>query len=288
VGDVPMQYGEMYVSLAIAVEATSRVVLAPMVTNPVTRHPAVTASAVAMLNDLSGGRIVLGIGAGGGPLFSLGLKAPKRDELREAVRTLRSHLAGELSSSRVPVYMAAYGPRTTRIAGEVSDGIIYAGGVSTPALVGARKLVAEGASAAGREPQEVDFWVMARAAVAPTRAEALAGIRANLASAGAHGLRSHVQRAAVPSGLREKVIELQRRYDQSEHVKWDGKNARLVDELGLTEYLAGQFAIAGDSADVRARIAGMEAQGVSQLIVPAVDREPERFLEAFISAARGP
>jgi alkanesulfonate monooxygenase SsuD/methylene tetrahydromethanopterin reductase-like flavin-dependent oxidoreductase (luciferase family) len=280
VGDVPVVYRELFVALTLAVEDTRRIRLAPMVTNPVSRNPGVIASAMCALDELSGGRMVLGIGAGGGPLFSLGLRVPGREQLKGGVRFLRAQL-------RLPVYLAAYGPRTTRLAGELADGIIYAGGVSAGAISGARELVAAGASAAGRNPLEVDFWVMTRAAVASTRSEALVGIRANLASAGAHGLRSDVQLNLLPADVRERMVELQRRYDQSEHVRWDGKNARLVDELGLTEFLARQFAIAGDAADVRSRLAELEAAGVTQVIVPAVDREPERFLEAFIAAARG-
>src|SRR5262249_21314692 len=139
VGDVPMVYRELFVALTLAVEDTKRIRLAPMVTNPVSRNPGVIASAMAALDELSGGRMVLGIGAGGGPLFPPGLKVPSREQLKEDVRLLRSQL-------RVPVYLAAYGPRTTRIAGEVADGVIYAGGVSAAALVSARELVAEGAT----------------------------------------------------------------------------------------------------------------------------------------------
>ena len=70
-----------------------------MVTNPVSRHPGVVASAAASLDALSGGRLVLGLGAGGGPLFSMGLSVPKRPELRQATATIRSLLASEPSET---------------------------------------------------------------------------------------------------------------------------------------------------------------------------------------------
>ena len=295
VGDVPMRYRDVNVSLAVVAEATSRIRIGPMVTNPVSRHPGVVASAAASLDALCGGRSVLGVGAGGGPLFSLGLSVPKRAELRRAVATIRGLLAGEpsqwegrpltLAPARpVPVYLAAYGLITARIAGEVADGVLFAGGASTEVIGAARQAVADGAVAAGRDPREIDFWVMARASVAPTADDAYVPIKANLASAGSHGLRSEVQLATVPKELIGAVRELQRRYDQSEHVKWDGANARLVDELGLTGYLAERFAVAGTPEHVRTRFTELLEQGVSQIVVPAVDRDPERFMADLASA----
>ena len=294
-GDVPMHYRDVNVCLAVVAGATSRIRLGPMVTNPVSRHPGVVASAAASLDALSGGRSVLGLGAGGGPLLSMGLSVPKRPELRQATAAIRSLLAGEPSEWEgrpltfaprrpVPVYLAAYGLITARIAGEVADGVLFAGGVSASVVTSARKAVADGASAAGRDPRDVDFWVMTRASVGSTAEDACAPIRANLASAGSHGLRSEAQLATVPPELVGAVRELQRRYDQSEHVKWDGANARLVDELGLTHYLAERFAIAGTPEHVRRRFDELVESGVSRVLVPAVDREPEQFLEAFAAA----
>lgn len=295
VGDVPMHYRDVNVCLAVLAGATSRVRLGPMVTNPVSRHPGVVASAAASLDALSGGRLVLGLGAGGGPLFSMGLSVPKRPELRRATAAIRSLLTGEPSEWEgrpltlgperpVPVYLAAYGPVTARIAGEVADGVLFAGGASSDVVASALQAVAAGAAAAGRDPTEVDFWVMTRASVGATAEDAYAPIRANLASAGSHGLRSEAQLATVPEALIGAVRELQRRYDQSEHVKWDGANARLVDELGLVPYLAERFAIAGTSEHVRSRFDDLMGLGVTRVLVPAVDREPERFLEAFAGA----
>lgn len=295
VGDVPMHYRDVNVCLAVVAEATSRIRLGPMVTNPVSRHPGVVASAAASLDALSAGRLVLGLGAGGGPLFSMGLKVPRRPELREATATIRRLLAGEpgewegrpltLAPERpVPVYLAAYGLITARIAGEVADGVLFAGGTSPEVVTSALQAVADGASAAGRDPGVVDFWVMTRASVGSTAEDAYVPIKANLASAGSHGLRSEAQLATVPDGLVDAVRELQRRYDQSEHVKWDGANARLVDELGITPYLAERFAVAGTPEHVRRRFDDLVGLGVSRVLVPAVDREPEQFLEAFAAA----
>src|SRR5919109_29334 len=65
--------GDTYVGLALAAHATERIKLATGVTNPLTRHPAVTASAIATVQAESNGRAVLGIGRGDSSLAYLGL-----------------------------------------------------------------------------------------------------------------------------------------------------------------------------------------------------------------------
>ena len=65
--------GDCYVALAQAAAATERIQLGTGVTNPFTRHPAVTASAIASVHAASGGRAVLGIGRGDSALAHLGL-----------------------------------------------------------------------------------------------------------------------------------------------------------------------------------------------------------------------
>ena len=69
--------GDCYVALAMAARETERLQLATGVTNPFTRHPAVTASAIASIHVESGGRAVLGIGRGDSALAHLG-RAPAR------------------------------------------------------------------------------------------------------------------------------------------------------------------------------------------------------------------
>ena len=87
--------GDSYVALAIAAGATEHLGLGTGVTNPVTRHPAVTASAIASVQRASGGRAVLGIGRGDSSLAHLG-RAPARVAAFERyLETLQAYLRGE-------------------------------------------------------------------------------------------------------------------------------------------------------------------------------------------------
>lgn len=162
-------YRETYTGLAACALATSRITLGTAVTEPYTRHPALTALAVASLDELSGGRAVLGYGAGrvGFPQMGIALERPAV-RLREAIHVIRRLWAGERFSFKgeaitwsdaalqfptragIPVYLAADGPHTLRLAGEVADGVIVAHCASPLILRPKVKLVQQGWAKAGR------------------------------------------------------------------------------------------------------------------------------------------
>lgn len=132
---------DVYVTLAAIAERTERIPLGPGITNPYVRHPGATAAAVATLDELSGRRAFVGLGAGGG--LTLGPLAIDRvrplTAVREMVAALRSLFAGErldhrghafsfdgarLSYGRadIPIVLAGRGPKMTALGGEVADG----------------------------------------------------------------------------------------------------------------------------------------------------------------------
>ena len=94
VPDVQSLRKELYVSLTVAALHTKQIKLAAGVTNPITRHPAITASAIASIDELSGGRAVLSIGTGDSAVYNLGLKPARLEALKEfvlALKALRRH-----------------------------------------------------------------------------------------------------------------------------------------------------------------------------------------------------
>ncbi|MFQ5875893.1 MAG: LLM class flavin-dependent oxidoreductase, partial [Dehalococcoidia bacterium] len=94
--DQPNLSRDMYVSLTIAALNTHRIRIGQGVTDPLTYHPSVIANATATLNELSGGRAFLGLGAGG--RFGKVMKPRPTQEIREAVQFISSYLAGEEAS----------------------------------------------------------------------------------------------------------------------------------------------------------------------------------------------
>jgi alkanesulfonate monooxygenase SsuD/methylene tetrahydromethanopterin reductase-like flavin-dependent oxidoreductase (luciferase family) len=146
------------------------------------RRTMVTAMGAATVHERSGGRLILGLGTGAVGRGAL-------DRLREQVHALRSLFAGEVlevdgererltldPGSRVPVWLAALGPRAMRLAGEVADGVLL--NWCPPERVAfARERIREGAEANGRDPAEITVAVYVRACVAQDEGAALAALR---------------------------------------------------------------------------------------------------------------
>jgi 5,10-methylenetetrahydromethanopterin reductase len=170
-------FREVYASLALCALRTSRIRLGPCVTDPYSRHPALTAMAIATLDEIAGRRAVLGMGAGVSGFRELGIAREQAGvAMREAVEIIRRLLAGEKLTyagkaftvdgahldfppvrADVPVYIASQRPVGCRAAGRVADGAIMQGCVADRLLAFLRDRVAEGAREAGRDPAAIQL-----------------------------------------------------------------------------------------------------------------------------------
>jgi 5,10-methylenetetrahydromethanopterin reductase len=188
-------YRDVYATLALAAAHSTRLRLGVAVTNPYVRPPAVTAAAIATVDEVSGGRTVLGLGAGGSATAAVGLERPRPARaLREAIAIIngltagrRVEVAGELfrfagtldfvPARRVPVWLAARGPRLLELAGEVADGALVGGFVGAGGLAFAAERIAAGARRAGRDPAAVPrtAWIYAAAHADPELARRAVG-----------------------------------------------------------------------------------------------------------------
>lgn len=162
-------FHEPYVGLSVIAAATERVFLGPGVTDPRSRHPGLTAAAINSINELSGGRAILGIGAGKSGFHNLGLSTARSAQaIGEAVTVIRRLLNGEsvtmdgevvflqdaalrVDAAPVPICVAANGPLTLRTAGEVADIVMIPHCRSTELLEHKLARVEEGAERAGRD-----------------------------------------------------------------------------------------------------------------------------------------
>jgi 5,10-methylenetetrahydromethanopterin reductase len=168
-------YREVYTCLGQIAAHTSQILLGPCVTDPYTRHPALTAMAIATLDEISGGRTVLGIGAGISGFAELGIdrRKPAR-ATREAIAMIRALLRGEtvevdsdvvafhqgrLSFSplrpELSVYVASNGPLGQRVAAELADGVIIEACASVEEVCALRAAITADAGKAGRDPRAV-------------------------------------------------------------------------------------------------------------------------------------
>ncbi len=163
----PLLVLDPYVMLAEGLRSTSRIVLGPLIENPVMRHPAVLAGSIATVDRLAPGRTLLGMGVGDTAVRLMGQRPATVAELEEAIRTIRGLNAGKRiavpaarpavlrHAAPVPVWVAAQGPKTLRMAGRVADGVFIRVGVHETNLRLAVAAVRAGAAEAGRDPDEI-------------------------------------------------------------------------------------------------------------------------------------
>ena len=183
--DSQMLERDVFVSMALAVQATSQIRVASAVTNPVTRHVSVLASAAKTVAELAPDRVEFWIGRGYSCVRTIGVKPASVRQMRESVLTLKRLLAGQEVSfngvtsrmrhgdtAMVPIYISATGPRAIELAGEVADGVVLRIGLHPKAVETARYHLAEGAKRAGRNPDDVKLILSATTIIHDDQQEA--------------------------------------------------------------------------------------------------------------------
>ncbi len=145
--DSSLHTHDVFSSLTIAALRTKRLTLGCAVTNPLTRHPAITANAIATVAGLAPGRVIYGVGAGDRPLTALALRPAKLAAVREMITVSRTLLNGDRFTGTIgdaafhdayiyhpanpppPIWLAASGPKTLELAGSEADGAIVLAGL---------------------------------------------------------------------------------------------------------------------------------------------------------------
>jgi 5,10-methylenetetrahydromethanopterin reductase len=295
VADSQSVFRELYVTLALCAQATRRVRIGPSVTNPITRHPAVAASGIASIDEVAPGRAFFGIGSGDSAILNLAERPATLADMRayiEAVRALQT--GGEAGwhgrTTRltwvprpVPIYLAAEGPRTLELAGEIADGVILNVGLD-PALV--RDAVAHvhaGARAAGRDPAAVDLWTLVRANVTDDVAAGIEEIKMELASNAHHVFRFTLEGKHVPDALADAIRRVQKGYQPAAHeALGPSPNAQLLDaEPALRSYLAERFAAVGPARACADRLRKVVEAGVTGLLVTGFVADRARLIRTL-------
>ena len=168
----PLRRQDPYVNLAFAATQTDVIGIGPLIENPVMRHPSVIASSIATIDELAPGRTLLGYGVGDTAVRLIGERPATVDALESATVQTRRLLAGdeiEVGAERpavlahpraVPVWIAAGGPRTLRMAGRVADGVFIRVGTHRANISAAIEAVHAGAAEAGRDPSEIKLGLI--------------------------------------------------------------------------------------------------------------------------------
>lgn len=193
---------ECFIGLAAVAARTSRIRLGSGVCDPYSRHPSATAACIATLDEMTGGRAVLGLGTGGQGLRELGIeqKLPVA-AMREAVQMIRALLRGETVStqgkvvsltsarldfqparSEIPVYFATHGAQITKLAGQIADGVLIANTLNPKAFDFYLAQLEEGMAKANRPRGAVDIGLRVEACISKNDDAAFAVMRRRVAS----------------------------------------------------------------------------------------------------------
>ena len=272
--DSQLAMKDVFIGLALAAQRTERMTLGTGVVNLQTRHPTVTANAIAAIAELSGGRAALGIGAGDSSVFALGRRPSKVAEVRDALSFFSDVLSGrpgsweersyELAQSapRTPIHLAVSQPRMCRLAGELADGAIVMGPAQPDQVRRQLDWIGEGIVAAGRRREDVRVAFITTLSIHDDRAAALADVR----SWATGQARLQADAVQLPDSLAPFADELQRAKDQyaySEHL-----STRAGHQSVISDELVATLAVAGDPEHCAARVGELLATGVDDLIFP--------------------
>jgi 5,10-methylenetetrahydromethanopterin reductase len=263
---------DIWVELALAGAATSRIALGPGVTNTETRDPAVTASAVATLQAETGGRAVLGLGRGDSALSQLGRPPLAPERFEAGLAQIQAYLRGEaverdgsangirwvpdLGLAKVPVTVAASGPRVIRLAARHADRIDF--------TVGAERERVRWAVATARAVNPaLSLGAFVNVAVHQDRAVARDLVRGNTAIL-ARFSTSVAPADGLSAATRAGIARLADDYDPARHAEAAAPVAqRLEDEF------VDRFAVVGTAGEVAERLAALASEGLDRVIVVA-------------------
>jgi 5,10-methylenetetrahydromethanopterin reductase len=272
--DSQLAMKDVYSGLLLAAQRTGRMGLGTGVTNPLTRHPTVTATSIAAVSEVSGGRALLGLGAGDSAVYGLGWKPARVAQVEEAVRFFHAVLKGEEGTwegrayslphlaAPVPVYLATSQRRMCTLAGRVADGVILMG-PADPAYVRRQvEWVEAGLAESGRRREEVDVCLVTTLSAQEDRAQALDDVR-SWASTEARLIADF---AEFPSGLerfRPEIEQAKAGYDYTQHLSTHAGHQDTV-----SDELTAALAVAGTTDECGARVAELLATGIDGCIFP--------------------
>ena len=286
--DSHVLWRDPYPLLTLMAQATTTMRLGTCVTNPASREPTVTASALAVLQELSGGRMDLGIGRGDSARRVLGKAPTSMKDLEQAVHVIRALVEGRAiefegamlelvwsGGQRLPVWIAGYGPIALKLTGRIADGAMLQ--IGDPDLV--RWFVSQArssAQAAGRDPDAMQVM-----AAAPAHVGDLAAGRDRtrwfpaLVSNHVVDLVNKYPREDLPEELTTYIHDREG-YDYLHHAEVGSSNASFV-----TDQVVDRFCLVGSVEDHVERLRALADAGVNQFNLYLMNGNEEEQLEIY-------
>jgi 5,10-methylenetetrahydromethanopterin reductase len=281
-------YRDLWVGMTVAAQATHRIQIGSFVAEPYSQHPAQVAAAIASVDEVSGGRAILGLGAGGANFRELGVHQRRPAQaLRESVQIARALLRGERIAFRgqvftaedvwlhlptrpeLPIVVASRGDRVLRAAGEVADGVMIATYATPEGLRHGRDMVRQGLHQAGRSETDVDLMTRVDVAIDADPRAARDAVRPMIAAMVMASYPDTAFLAHAGLEITPELAEMARHKNEAE--------AFASGHLVPDEFVR-QFAWVGTPAEVAEQVAAVVDSGFTSIVfLPqpmSVDPEP--------------
>src|SRR5918994_465377 len=272
--DSHILWQESYALLPIVAHQTRTIKLGHCVTNPGIRDPTITASWYATMQDLSGGRMVMGIGRGDSSRRVVGLKPVKVAEFEARCKMIKDLMNGrqvewngkELQLEwakdlpEIPMWIAGYGPRALGVAGRVADGVIIQ--LADQQIIQwimdtARKAAEE----VGRDPSELKCIVGAPSHITDNIQEARDQVRWFPAMVSNH-VMGLIERygfdSEIPDALTD-FVKARKFYDYKDHSRVGAAHGEFV-----TDEIADRFTVIGNVEQVTTKLKDLDSVSVDQ------------------------
>ena len=263
---------ELYVTLTACALATSRIKLAAGVTAPRTRHVSVTAGAFATLHDIAQGRLILGMSVGNTLVNSIGAKRSTIASLEDYTARVRALLgAKEAEFGRgvrngisyleeptgIPIYFAVSGPRITKSAGRVADGVLLHYGAVPEQVKDGLNLVNEGAAEMGRDPAAIKKAAWVITSVGEDRAVARAHVQGRVLT-----MLHMIDKSRFSEEDRQAIEMFKRDYD------FAGLGGVEMPSVPGLDPFIDRFSVAGDAGEIREKVAALaEMPDIGEVVI---------------------
>ena len=256
----------VYETLALIASETETIKMGPGVTNPYVRSPAISASAIATIDEISEGRATFGIGPGDKATFdALGIAWEKPvSTIKAAIADINTLLAGEKTEGgaalggakavqeHIPIYMGAQGPKMLETAGEIADGVLI--NASNPKdYEAAMPMIKKGIEAAGGD-KEFDVGAYTATSIGADSDAAKNAAKIVVAFIAAGSPAPVIERHGLPEGFNEQMGAFLAKGD------FGGAIGAVTDEA------LDAFSVCGTPDEFIPKIEGLAEMGVTQYV----------------------
>jgi probable F420-dependent oxidoreductase len=287
--DSHVLWQEVYPIFTLMAANTGRIKIGPCVTNPITRDVTVTASALATLNEISGGRMVMGMGRGDSARRVIGKTPVTVERMETACRQIKDLVEGrEIEYDGTPtrlkwspgnpleVWVAAYGPKALGCVGRVADGLVMQ--LADPYIIDwSLPYVRKAAERAGRRFEDVKVMSAAPAYVTDDLGHAREQVRWFPALVSNHvvDLVRRYSDTDLPQELTD-YIRARDHYDYADHGRTGAEHAQFV-----TDEVVDRFCVIGPAEECIRKLKELQSLGVHQFNIYSMVDDPEGVIRAF-------